>query len=187
MAALAVYHFANRFRGVEAAGVVRGGLSVEQVSDPDASLEDYSGYGIFKIDYTIDGANHTGLIMGRFSTGQQVVVNAPTDGSPFTQLQLADSGVAKTLSWVSMVLGLPLAVIGTWWVTVAIRDRSRRIKAQVRRQYGLPTIAEEARLKAYRRSQSAAPPQPPIAPNDPPVFDNRPHVPDNYFTKPYDI
>lgn len=184
IAALAAFHFANRFRGVEATGVVRGGLTVEAASSGDASLGDYSGYGIFKVDYTIDGVDHTGLMLGQLATGQQVTIVAPTDGSPFTQLQLADSAVSKSLSWLSMVFGALLASVGAWWVVAAIRDRSQRIKEQVRRQYGLPTIEQERQRKAHLESlRPPCPTTPGIAPMPKPPR----QVPENYFTQPYDI
>ncbi|MEO6957887.1 MAG: hypothetical protein ABI137_14175 [Antricoccus sp.] len=186
IAALAVFHFANRFRGVEATGVVRGGLTVAAASSGDASLDDYAGYGIFKVDYTIDGVDHTGLILGQLATGRQVTIVAPTDGSPFTQLQFADSAISKALSWLSMFFGAFLASIGAWWVVAPIRDRSRRIKEHVRRQYGLPTIEQERELKSQRQSLPPPSPQFPTTTGVAIPVD-RPQVPENYFTKPYDI
>lgn len=184
IAALAVFHFGNRFRGVEATGVVRGGLTVEAATNAEASLDDYSGYGIFKVDYTIDGVDHAGLILARLKTGQQITVVAPADGSPFTELQLADSAVSKSLSWITMLIGALLGSIGGWWVVAAIRDRSRRIKEHVRRQYGLPTIEQERQRKAHPESlRPPSPTTPGIAPMPQPPR----QVPENYFTQPYDI
>lgn len=135
-----------------------------------------AGYGIYQVEYSIDGNDHVGFILGSFNVGQQVQLKAPADGSPYERLALADSMLSKILSWLFMAIGLALAVGGAVWLTRGMIARSAQIRADVRRTYGLP--ATSAPTLAGR---------PPAGPPPSRISADGSVPPRGFFTAPYDI
>ncbi len=180
------FGFVSRIDGkVETTGTIQAGYSVNQAS-PDTKQA--SGYGIYQVDYSIDGNDHVGFILGSFSIGQQIQVKAPADGSPYERLALADSTASKILSWLFMTIGLVLAIFGVIWLTRGLIARSAQIRAEVQRAYGLPVQAAPMPPPARQRSggqQSGTRPGQLIPPPRPPEDNNKP--PKGFFTAPYDI
>lgn len=125
--------FGDRIAGrVEAAGTVQWGLHVEATS-PDDEVAD-GEYGAWKVDYEIDGSSHTGVIIGEYFEGQQLVISAPSDGSIYSVLHEGTSTGLKILSWFVIPLALAAAVIGGWWTARGLRAADARNREVARQQ-----------------------------------------------------
>lgn len=128
--------FADRFTGrVEAAGVVQWGLDVEATS-PEDTIDD-GEYGAWKVDYLIDGSNHTGVIVGEYRAGQRIVVSAPADGSIYSPLREGTPTGLKVLSWLVVPGSLVLIGFGGRWLTRGMRSVDVRNREVARRQLAL--------------------------------------------------
>ncbi|PRZ39078.1 hypothetical protein CLV47_11924 [Antricoccus suffuscus] len=175
VATLAFGFFSRIDGNVETAGTIQVGYAADQAS---SNAKQASGYGIYQVEYSIDGNDHVGFIVGSFSVGQEIQIKAPADGSPYKRLALADSVTTKVLSWLFMPIGLVLVVVGAIWLTRGLITRSAQIRADVQRAYGLPVQAAPTAPPVPQRQVIPPPQRPPEDGNEPPK---------GFFTAPYDI
>lgn len=125
--------FGDRLSGrVEADGVVQWGVPLEATS-PSETVAD-GEYGAWKVDYEIDGSGHTGVIIGEYSAGQQIVVSAPPDGSVYATLHEGTPIGLKVLSWLLLPASLLVLAFGGWWLAGGLRAQDARNREIARQQ-----------------------------------------------------
>lgn len=182
--------FADRLAGrVDAPGTVQWGVSRDAVS-PDDRIDD-GAYGLWKVDYEIDGAGHTGILIGQYREGQKVMVSAPSDGSIYAILHEAPPTAVKILSWLLVPAALAAIVVGIWQFSRGLRIRDALAKQEAREQLSrrYPHLFPPAPLLAGAAGdRPPEPAQPPAAePQLPPSLE--PQRPGNKpdFYAPYDL
>lgn len=181
--------FGDQLSGrVDAVGTVQWGLSRDAVSADDSIADDE--YGIWKVDYEIDGSSHTGMIIGSYHSGQQITVSAPSDGSIYGLLREAVPTSVKVLTWFLVPLSIITLVAGLWFAGKGIRrtDATARAEALEALSRRHPNLFPPPQLQpAAPPPQPAGPPV--VAPVDLPpvgrVSRPQPNQPD--FYAPYDI
>lgn len=118
--------------------VVTQTVSAEEAGVPAALLQ-----------YDIDGSTHLGAMLGEFTVGQQVEVDAPPDGSVYEQLYPSDSTATKVFSHLSAYLGLALLAYGAVLLARGLVQRNREVRSRVFATYGArlglhPVVAPRA-------------------------------------------
>lgn len=164
--------FGDRLSGrVEAEGTVQWGVQVDATSPDDAV---YDGeYGAWKVDYEIDGSGHTGVIIGEYYEGEQIIVSAPADGSIYAILREGTPTGLKVLSWFVIPVSLALVIVGSWWLTRGLRAadaRNREVaRQQLARRYPhlFPPAASAPPASAPHSVTAQAPGPQPGAPQGP--------------------
>lgn len=169
--------FGDRLSGrVDAPGVVQWGIAQDAVSADERIPDDT--FGAWKVDYEIDGRDHTGIILGTYREGQQIIVSAPSDGSIYALLHEGVSAPVKVLSWILTPLSAIATVAGIWYLVVGVRRRDELARAEAREQLA-------RRYPQLFPLPMPQPSPPPAEPEEPRPGDDPP--PRHDFFAPYDI
>lgn len=182
--------FGDQLSGrVDVVGTVQWGLSRDAISADDSIADDE--YGLWKVDYEIDGSAHTGMIIGSYHSGQQISVSAPGDGSIYGLLRESVPTSVKVLSWFLVPLSIATLVAGLWFGGKGIRrgDAEARAEALESLSRRHPNLFPPPQAFAPPQAQLAPPPPPQVTADTLPPVGRQPQQQSGKpnFYAPYDI